>query len=96
VVPDLRDPEKTESVDLPRLYPFQDPHRIPLSKVFYGSSRSLGHQSSIQNLFIVSEESNPGVGMRGAYQAALQVFESLNKRDQVNHYLSSSHLNEFR
>jgi hypothetical protein len=96
VVPDLRDPEKTESVDLPRLYPFEDPHRIPLSKVFYGASRSLGHQSAIQNLFIVSEESYPGVGLRGAYQAALQVFESLNKRDQVNHYLSSSHLNEFR
>jgi hypothetical protein len=95
VVPDLRDPEKTESQDLPKLYPFEDPHRVPLNKVFYGASRSLGHQSSIQNLFIVSEESNPGLGTRGAYKAALQVFESLNKRDQVNHYLSSSHINEF-
>ncbi len=95
VVPDLRDPERTESVDLPRIFPFQDPHRIPLGRLFYGSSRSLGHQSPIQNLFIASEESHPRVGLRGAFQAAVQVFESLNKRDQVNHYLSASHVNEF-
>ena len=96
VIPDLRDPERTESVDLPRIFPFDDPHRIPLGRLFYGSSRSLSHQSSIQNLFIVSEESHPRAGLRGAFQAAVQVFESLNKRDQVNHYLSAAHVNEFR
>ncbi|MBU6155233.1 MAG: hypothetical protein KGP28_13100, partial [Bdellovibrionales bacterium] len=95
VVPDLRDPEKTESVDLPRLFPFEDLHRIPPGRLFYSANRSLGHLSPVQNLFIVSDESNPRFGLRGAFQAARMVFESLNKRDQVNHYLSPSHLNEF-
>jgi hypothetical protein len=95
VVPDLRDPEKTESVDLPMLYPFESVTEVPAGRLFFSASKSLGCLSPVQNLYIASEESYPRVGFRGAYQAAIQFFESLNKRDQVNHYLSSSHINEF-
>jgi hypothetical protein len=95
VIPDLRDPEKTESIDLPRLFPFDDPHRIPLHHLFYSSNRNLGHQSPVQNLFVVSEESDPRSGLRGAYQAAIQMFESLNKREQVSQYLSPKLINQF-
>jgi len=96
VSPNLRDPEKTETVDLPARFPFEDLHRVPLERVFYGAGRNLGFQSPFANLFIVSEESNPSLGLRGAYQAALQTFEALNKRDQVNHYLSTSMANSFQ
>jgi len=94
VTPDLRDPEKTESVDLPMLYPFQDLHRIPLNRVFYSSSRTLGSQSPVANLFMASDESHPRSGFFGAYQAVIQAFETLNKREQVTHYLSASVVNE--
>jgi hypothetical protein len=75
VSPDVTDPDKAESLDLPRLYPFEDLIRVPIEKLFYGGGNGLGFQSSFVNLYLANEESNPREGLWGAYHSVDQIFE---------------------
>jgi hypothetical protein len=82
MTPDLRDPERAETVDLPRLFPFEDLSRIPLDRRIYDESAGLPVETPVTNLFLVGDESEPGKGIRGAFDAALKVFDAVAKKDQ--------------
>jgi hypothetical protein len=82
VVPDVRDPERAETVDLPRLHPFDDLSRIPLDRLVYDESSTLPLETGVPNLFVVGEESLPAAGIHGGFEAARKMFELLAKREQ--------------
>jgi len=82
VVPDVRDPERAETVDLPRLHPFDDLSRIPLDRLIYNESSTLPLETGVPNLFVVGEESLPAAGIHGGFEAAKKMFELLAKREQ--------------
>ncbi len=82
VTPDLRDPERAISVELPAIYPFQTLSKIPPALLTYGSGIGLGFQTSVQGLFLSSDEANPREGLWGAYEAVLKALEVWAKRDQ--------------
>jgi hypothetical protein len=82
VVPDVRDPERAETVDLPRLHPFDDLSRIPLDRLIYNESSMLPLETGVPNLFVVGEESLPAAGIHGGFEAAKKMFELLAKREQ--------------
>ena len=79
--PNLRDPEKVESEDLPRIYPFQQLAEIPVSRLKYASP-GLGAQSPIQNMWFAYEEAFPRLGEWGAYQAVSQAIQAWGKQAQ--------------
>ncbi|MBC7396175.1 MAG: hypothetical protein H7333_01935, partial [Bdellovibrionales bacterium] len=82
VTPDLRDPERAISVELPTIYPFETLDKIPPALLTYGSGAGLGYQTSVQGLFLSSDEVNPREGLWGAYQAVLSALDSWAKREQ--------------
>lgn len=82
VVPDLRDPDRSMTVELPVLYPFQDLRRIPTELLNYASGSGFGFQTAHQNLYITQEEAYPRLGVWGGYQAAAQALEAYGKREQ--------------
>ena len=71
--PDIRDPERVESVDLVKLYPFRDLAHVPHALLAYGPSRrgkNLGNRSPVPNCFLAYPESFPRFGEWGVYHAA--------------------------
>lgn len=87
--PDLRDPERAETVELPRMFPFEDLSRIPPERLTYGDSPGLSVETPVPNLFVVGDESFPGAGIHGSFDAAKRVLEALAKKEQRQEY---SHL----
>ncbi len=82
VVPDVRDPERAETVDLPRLHPFDDLSRIPLERLVYDETSSLPLETGVPNLFLIGEESLPSAGIHGGFEVAKRMFDLLAKREQ--------------
>lgn len=82
VVPDVRDPERTETVELPRLHPFDDLSRIPLDRLVYDETSTLPLETGVPNLFLIGEESLPALGIHGGFEVARKMFEILAKREQ--------------
>lgn len=82
VVPDVRDPERAETVDLPRLHPFDDLSRIPLERLVYDETSGLPLETGVPNLFLIGEESLPADGVHGGFEAAKKMFDLLAKREQ--------------
>jgi hypothetical protein len=82
VLPNLRDPEAVETVELPKLYPFEDLHRIPPELLSYGASSALGFKTPVKNLYITSEETDPSLGIWGAFQGVVAVFDGLVKQSK--------------
>jgi len=68
VYPDIRDPERTEQVDLVEMYPFHSLNQIPSSRLVYRAP-GLGHETAISGLGLAYEESDPQMGERGAYRS---------------------------
>ena len=81
MVPDLRDPERAEQEELPRLYPFQTLSEIPPARLRYAVP-GLGAQSPIQNMWFADEEAFPRAGEWGAYQAVAQAIQAWGKHTQ--------------
>jgi hypothetical protein len=92
VSPDIRDPERVETVALPALYPFQDLHQIPMERLSYGVGSALGFQCSVNGLYLVGHEANPRDGVWGSFQAANQAIEHIAKKDQKPELLRSKSL----
>jgi hypothetical protein len=82
VVPDVRDPERTETVELPRLHPFDDLSRIPLDRLVYDETSALPLETGVPNLFLIGEESLPASGIHGGFEVARKMFDILSKREQ--------------
>ena len=82
VIPDVRDPERAETVDLPRLHPFDDLSRIPLERLVYDETSALPLETGVPNLFLIGEESLPSAGVHGGFEVAQKMFELLAKREQ--------------
>ncbi len=82
VTPDLRDPDRAMSIELPGLYPFQELKRIPADLLNYGAGSTLGFQTPVQNLFISNEEVYPKLGIWSGYQAVTQALDQFGKREQ--------------
>jgi hypothetical protein len=80
VTPNIRDPERVEREELPRIYPFLDLNRIPESLVHYSAQAGVGSQLPIQNFFVCSEESDPRLGVWGGFKASDEMFAWLEKR----------------
>jgi hypothetical protein len=81
VKPDIRDPEKTEKVDLVELYPFRSLSQIPPSLLGYAIP-GIGGQTAIQGVYLAYDEVNPRLGEWGAYQAAYLALADWAKRAQ--------------
>jgi hypothetical protein len=82
VIPDVRDPERAETVDLPRLHPFDDLSRVPLERLVYDETSALPLETGVPNLFLIGEESLPSEGIHGGFEAAKKMFELVAKREQ--------------
>jgi hypothetical protein len=74
VYPDIRDPERTEQVDLVEMYPFHSLGQIPSSRLVYAMP-GLGYQTTVQGMGFAYDEAFPRSGEWGAYQAAQQVIQ---------------------
>ncbi len=81
LTPELRDPDRAEKVDLPRMYPFAAGHEVPWDRLIYGASRGLGFSAPLGNVFVVNSEADPRHGLWGAFQAAVSSLESYTKKD---------------
>lgn len=81
LVPELRDPDRAEKSELPKLFPFQAGHEVPCDRLVYGASRGLGSQSPVGHAFLVGAEANPRQGMWGAFQSAAASLEAYSKKD---------------
>jgi hypothetical protein len=80
VSPDIRDPERTEQVDLVKLYPYYSLGDIPQSKWRYASSGvGLGTHSEISKISFAYEEAFPRLGEWGAYLAVQQAIQDFAK-----------------
>lgn len=79
--PELRDPERAEKHDLPRMHPFQAAHEVPWGHLVFGASRGLGHTTPVGNLFLLGDEAHPRQGLWGAFQAAVASLDALAKKD---------------
>lgn len=82
VTPDLRDPERAITTELPAIYPFETLSKIPPALLTYGAGTGLGFQSSVQGLYLSGDEVNPRDGFWGAFEAVEKAFEAWAKRDQ--------------
>jgi hypothetical protein len=86
VKPDIRDPEKTERVDLVDQYPFRMLSQIPGALLGYAIP-GLGNSSVIPGVYTVYEEVNPRLGEWGAYQAAYLALTDWAKKTQKPEFL---------
>jgi hypothetical protein len=68
IQPDLRDPERTEQVELAKLFPYSTLDQIPAHRLRYGAP-GLGHKSAFTGMTLAYEEAYPRLGELGAYQA---------------------------
>jgi hypothetical protein len=92
LTPDLRDSERATTVELPALFPFQELKRIPPNLLVYAAASALGFQTPIHGLFLTQLESNPKQGLWGAYQAVIQAFDILGRKE-LNSGLAKISLN---
>lgn len=81
IYPDIRDPERTEQVDLVELYPFHSLSQIPSSKLVY-SMPGLGHVTPVEKMGFAYEEAYPQMGEWGAYSAVHQFIQEWAKAIQ--------------
>jgi len=81
VYPDIRDPERTEQVDLVEMYPFHTLNQIPSSRLVYAAP-GLGHETAISGLGLAYEESDPQMGERGAYHSMQLLIQEWAKSTQ--------------
>lgn len=79
VIPEIRDPERTEVEELPKLYPFETLDHIPLSRLIYGVP-GIGWKTPVQGLGIASDEADPSLGEWGPYRAIQSIFHNWFKR----------------
>ncbi len=83
LVPELRDPERTEKVELPAIFPFHSVEEVPFDRLVYGASRGLGHVTPVGNLYLVGPEANPRQGIWGAFEAAILSLEAMARKNQT-------------
>jgi len=77
VIPDLRDPDRSETVDLPALYPFQELKRIPSHILSFGSGAQSLPPNPMPGLWITHEEVNPKEAIWGAFEASRSALKAI-------------------
>ena len=92
-VPDLRDPEKAEAVDLPVWFPFETPEQVPMDRLSFAGGAPVGIDSPVSRLFLVNEESDPGAGIWGAFAAAEGALDAWSKLESAARSASGKRLN---
>ena len=68
IIPDLRDPERTEWTDLPALYPFLELKKIPSQILTFGSGTQPPPLSPLAGVWITHEEVSPKDGTWGSFR----------------------------
>ena len=92
-VPDLRDPEKAEAVDLPVWFPFETSGQVPMDRLSFAGGAPAGLESPVSRLFLVNEESDPGDGIWGAFAAAEGALDAWSKLENAARTVSGKRLN---
>ena len=77
ITPDLRDPERAISVDLPAMYPFQDLRRVPSHLLTFASGGGAAPASPAQGMWVTHEEAIPKETLWGGFEAAKSALKAI-------------------
>ncbi|NDF16040.1 hypothetical protein EB061_12105 [bacterium] len=80
MVPDLRDVERTESLELPSIFPYRTLDQIPPGRRLFTGNGAPASGFRISNLHALNDEVSPEQGAIGPYRSAIALFEMASRK----------------